>query len=156
MAPAVVFPKCSMSSVFVCYSFHYQCIQHPKWLQHSSISTYTFSLNSPFTLESVHPVVTSFFLGGRTALKSPHFIRVVHTTGTHSPIGLSFLTANNSRMAVLQTLVTEKQPQLTFGSRRANTWQNNRCLNSPYVAVLHRKTTASQPYVHHGPHLRLP
>ena len=36
--------------------------------------------------------------------------------------GNSFLTVNNSRVTVLQTLVTEKQPQLTFGSSLTNPW----------------------------------
>ena len=51
-------------------------------------------------------------LGGGTALRSPHFIRVVHTTGRRPLIGHGFLTVNNSRMTVLQTLVTERQPPL--------------------------------------------
>ena len=50
-------------------------------------------------------------------------------------------------MTVLQTLVTEKQPQLIIGSRQTNTWRNDQNVNPPYVAVLHRKTTKSQPYV---------
>ena len=44
----------------------------------------------------------------------PHFIRVVHTTGGSPLIGHGFLTINNSKMTVLQTLVTEKQPPLTL------------------------------------------
>ena len=32
-------------------------------------------------------------------------------------------------------------------------WQNDQYLNSPYVAVLHRKMTEAQPYVHRGPHI---
>ena len=43
----------------------------------------------------------------------PHFIQVVHTTGGRQLIGHGFLTiSNNSRMTVLQTLVTKKQPPL--------------------------------------------
>ena len=32
----------------------------------------------------------------------------------------------------------------------------SRYLSLPYVDVLHRKTTVSQPYIHRGPHLQLP
>ena len=81
--------------------------------------------------------------------RSPHFVRVVHTTGGRP----QFLTINNSRITVLHMLVTERQPQLTFGSRRTNTWRNDQYLNSNYVAVLHQKTTELQPYVHRGSHL---
>ena len=45
-------------------------------------------------------------------------------------IGHVFLTVTKSRMTLLQTLVTEKQPQLTFGSRWMNTWQNDQYLKS--------------------------
>ena len=54
------------------------------------------------------------FLGGGTAPRSPHFGRVGHTTGRRPLLqtGHGFLTVNNSRMSVLQTLVTKKQPPL--------------------------------------------
>ena len=58
-------------------------------------------------------------------------------------------------MTVLQMYVTEKQPQLTFGSHRMNMWQNDQYLNSPYIAILHQKMTESQPYVHRESHLWL-
>ena len=50
------------------------------------------------------------FPGSGTASRLPHFVGVVHTKGGRPLIGHSFLTANNSKMTVLQTLVTEKQP----------------------------------------------
>ena len=53
-------------------------------------------------------------------------------------------------MTVLKMLVTVKQPQLTL----IHLWQNVQYLNSPFVTVLHRKMTKSQPYVHRGPHLQ--
>ena len=55
-------------------------------------------------------------------------------------------------MTVLKMLVTVKQPLLTLTHLRRNV----QYLNSPYVTVLHRKMTESQPYVHGGPHLWLP
>ena len=58
------------------------------------------------------------FLGGGTASRLPHFFQVVYTTIGRPLIGHAFLTVNNRRMTVLQMLVTLKQPQLTFGSRR--------------------------------------
>ena len=61
------------------------------------------------------------------------------------------LTINKSLMTVLKMLVTVKQPPLTLSNLR----QNVQYLNSPYVAVLHRKTVKSQPYVHGGPQIRL-
>ena len=48
-------------------------------------------------------------------------------------------------------LVTVKQPPLTY----VHLWENVQYLNSPYIAVLHQKTTESQSYLHHGPHLWL-
>ena len=63
------------------------------------------------------------FLGGGTTPRSPHFVRVVHTTGGWPLIGHDFITVNNSRMTVLQTLVTEKRPPLTsttLGSHQTN------------------------------------
>ena len=72
-------------------------------------------------------------------------------------IGHSFLlTVNNSQMSAPQMLVTKRQPPLTFSRHQTNMWQNDQYLNSPYVPVLHQKVTKSQPYVHVGPHLRLP
>ena len=53
------------------------------------------------------------FLGGGTAPRLPHFVRVVHTIVGQPLIRHSFLTVNNSQMTVLQTLVTERQPPLT-------------------------------------------
>ena len=52
-------------------------------------------------------------LCGGTAPRSPHLVRVVHTTGGEPLLGHTSLTINNSRITVLQTLVTEKQPPLT-------------------------------------------
>ena len=46
--------------------------------------------------------------------RSPDFVPVVHTTGGLPLIEHGLLTVNNSRKTVLQTLVTEKQSQLTF------------------------------------------
>ena len=51
-------------------------------------------------------------------------------------LDMVFLTINDSRKTVLQTLVTKKQPQLPFGSCPANMWQNDKFLNSPYVTIL--------------------
>ena len=65
---------------------------------------------APFTQEVVHSAV-KVLLGGRTAPRSPHFVLVVHTTGGRPLIGHGFLTVNNSRMTLLQTLVTKKQLQ---------------------------------------------
>ena len=104
---------------------------------------------------TVCPAVRSL-LGDGTVPRSSHFIRVVHTTGRQLLTGHRFLTFNNSRITVLQMLVTEKQAQLTFGSHQTNTWWNNQYLNSPYVTLLYWKMTKSQPYVHRGPHLWLP
>ena len=84
--------------------------------------------------------------------RSPHFVRVVHTTGGQPLIGHGVLTINNSRMAVLKTLVTVKRPSLTL----THLQRNVQYLNSPYAAVLHQKTTESQPYVHRGLHLWSP
>ena len=53
-------------------------------------------------------------LGSGTAPRSPHFVRAVHATGRGPLIGHGFLIINNSRMTVLQTLVTEKRPPLTL------------------------------------------
>ena len=108
--------------------------------------------NAPFILQVVVPRL-EFFLGSGTAPpRSPHFVRVVHTIGGRPLIGHSVLTVNNSRMTVLQTMVTEKQPPLTLTQLQGNV----QYLNSPYVVVLHQKITDSQPYVHCGPHLQLP
>ena len=108
------------------------------------------------------------FLGGLTASRSTHFVWVVHTTGGQSLIGQGLLTVNNSWKTVLQMLVTEKQPQLTFGSHRTNTWQNDQYLNSPNVTMLHWKTSLCRPwttplvtivsnsYAHAGNYLRMP
>ena len=101
------------------------------------------------------PWLEVFLIGGTTS-SSPHFGWVLHTTGRWPLIGQSILTINNSRKTALQTLVTEKKHQLTFGSHHTNTWRNDQYLNSPYVTVLHRKMTESQPYVDRGPHPLLP
>ena len=79
------------------------------------------------------------FLGSWTASRSPHLVRVVHTTGRQLLIGHGFLAINNSWMTVLKTWVTVKQPQLTFGSRRMNKWRNNQYQNSPCVFVWYRR-----------------
>ena len=57
-------------------------------------------------------------LCGGTVPGLPHFIQVVYTTSGWPLIGHSFLTISNSRMTVLQMLVTEKQPLLTSTYRR--------------------------------------
>ena len=69
--------------------------------------------NAPSTLQAVVPLLEVLF-GGGTAPRSPHFVRDVHTTGGQPLIGHGFLTINNSRMTVLQTSVTMKQPPLTL------------------------------------------
>ena len=46
-------------------------------------------------------------------------------------------------MTVPQMLVTERQLPLTSTHLRTNMWRNNQYLNSPYVTILHQKTTAS-------------
>ena len=61
-------------------------------------------------------MVRSFHSGRTPPPRSPHFIRVVHTTGGRPLIGHDVLTVNNSLMTVLQTLVTETQPPLTIPS----------------------------------------
>ena len=71
-----------------------------------------YQANAPFTLQAVSPAVRSF-LSGQTAPRWPHLIQVVHNTGGQPLIEDGFLTVNNSRMTVLQTLVTEKQSPLT-------------------------------------------
>ena len=88
----------------------------------------------------IRPTVRSFFYVG-TALRSPHCIRVVHTTVGRLLIGHSFLTISNSWMTVLQTLVTKQQPplpQFTFSSLWMNRWQDYTYLNSP-ISILHQK-----------------
>ena len=55
-------------------------------------------------------------------------------------------------MTVLQMMVTERQPPLTL----THIQPNDQYLNLPYVTILHQKMAESQPYVHRGPHLRLP
>ena len=55
-------------------------------------------------------------LRGGTTPRSPQFVGVVHTTDGRQLIGYSVLTVNNSRMTVLQMMITVKQPQLSFGS----------------------------------------
>ena len=60
------------------------------------------------------PIGCQVSLGSGTASKWPHFVRVVYTTGGWPLIGHSFLTINNSGITVLQVLVTENQPSLTF------------------------------------------
>ena len=67
---------------------------------------------APFTLQAIVPWL-KVFLRGITAPRSLHFVRVVHTTGGRPLIGNSVLTVNNSRMTVLQMLVTKRQPPLT-------------------------------------------
>ena len=86
---------------------------------------------------------TDVLLSGGPITRSLHFVWVVHTKDGLPLIGHGFLTVSNSRTTVLQTLVTKKQPQVTFGSRDMNRWQNDQYLNSPYVAVLHWKMTES-------------
>ena len=49
-----------------------------------------------------------------TTLRSPYFVRVVHTTGGWPLIGQGFLIINKSRMTLLPMLVTVKQPPLTL------------------------------------------
>ena len=66
----------------------------------------------PFHTTRGRPAVRSFF-GVGTTPRLPHFVEVVHTTGRWPLIGHSVLTINNSRMTVLQTMVTERQPPLT-------------------------------------------
>ena len=68
--------------------------------------------------------------------RSPHFVRVVHTTGGRPLIGHGVLTVNNSLMTVLVTLVTVKQPPLAL----THLQRNVQYLNSPYVTILYRKT----------------
>ena len=78
------------------------------------------------------------FLGGRTAPFRP-----ISSHYRKTPlIGHGVLTVNNSRMTIPQMLVTERQPPLTLTHLR----RNDQYLNSLYVAVLHQKTTESQPY----------
>ena len=48
-----------------------------------------------------------------TTPRSPHFVQVVHTTDRQPLIGHRFTTVNNSRIRILRTLVTQKQPSLT-------------------------------------------
>ena len=52
------------------------------------------------------------------------------------------VTISNSSTAVVETLVTKRQPPLTFGSH----WMN----------TCYRYKNESQPYVNCGPHLQLP
>ena len=116
------------------------CLYHFTETQRQHFSTFLFSwtslchksafCNTPFTLQAVVPRLEVLLGSGTAPLpRSPHFIWVVHTTGGQPLIGHSFLTSNNRRMTVLLTLVTRKQPQLTFGS-------NDQYFHSPYVAVL--------------------
>ena len=56
------------------------------------------------------------FVGGGNISRLPHFIQIVHSTGRRSLIGHGFLTINNSRMTVLQMLVTKKHPPLNHYS----------------------------------------
>ena len=76
-------------------------------------STYRLhTFYAPFTLQAVHPTVEVLLASG-TASRWPHFVHIDHITGRPPLIGHSFLTVNNSRMTVLQMLVTKKEPLLT-------------------------------------------
>ena len=102
-------------------------------------STYT-----PFTLHRRHVPQLEVLLGGETALPGCHILSELFTLQADSHrLDTVFLTVNNTRMTVLQTLVTEEQPQLTFGGSRMNMWRNDQYLNSPYVVLLHWKATES-------------
>ena len=108
------------------------------------------STYAPFTLQAVHPAVISFTRQRNHPQMAPFWPSYSH----YRRMATDWAEFFNSRMTVLK-MVTEKQPplsQLTFGSHRMNMWGNDQYLNSPYVAVLLRKTTESQPYVHRGPH----
>ena len=59
------------------------------------------------------------------------------TTGVQPLIGHGVLAVNNSWMTVLKMLVTVKRPPITL----THLLQNDQYLNSPYEAILHRKTT---------------
>ena len=74
-------------------------------------------LYTPFTLQVFVPGL-EVFVGGGTTPKSPHVVRVSHTTGGRPLIGHGLLTVNNSRMTVLQMMIPTQQPQLSFGSHR--------------------------------------
>ena len=63
----------------------------------------------------------------------PSPIRIVHPTDGWPLIGHGVFAISNSRMTVLQMLVTERQPPLTLTHLR----RNDQYLNSPYVPILH-------------------
>ena len=92
---------------------------------------------APFTLQAIVPWLPwlDVFLGGGPGPQFAPFHPSCNTTGRRPLIGHSFLTVNNSWMTVLQTMVTVKQPQLTFGSCRMKQ------PISSSAAVLHLKMT---------------
>ena len=107
--------------------------------------------NAPFILQAVVPQL-EVFLGSRTAPQvAPFCPRWIHYWQVVTD-WTRFSTINKSRMTILKTSVTKKQPPLTL----THLQRNDQCLNLPYVTALHQKTTESQPYVHRGPHLRSP
>ena len=96
------------------------------------ILSFWATLNAPYTTSS-HPAVRSFSWQQN---RPPGFPISFEMFTLHQQPA-RFLTVNNNRLTVLQTLVAEKQPPLTL----THLQQNDQYLNSPYVAVLHRKTT---------------
>ena len=68
--------------------------------------------NAPFTLPVVRLMVRSFSWQWNLPQVAPFHSSCPHCS-RQPLITLSFLTVNNSRMTVLQTMVTEEQPPLT-------------------------------------------
>ena len=74
--------------------------------------------------------------------RSRHFIQVVHTTGSLIH-GFKCLAKRSCPTTTIRDLC----------ETLCHSGKTSMYLHSPYVAVQHRKTTESQPYVHSGSHL---
>ena len=81
----------------------------------SIVSTGRYSVDTILmSLSRNRRYISWFYSAAELPPKSPHFVRVVHTTGRQPLIGHCFLTIENGRMTILQMLVTKKQPPLTL------------------------------------------
>ena len=103
----LAFVKCVYFLIWGNWYLHFR----PDMCQISLLSTNYLNC---FSTTGGGPMVRSFSRRRNCPPRSPHLVQVIHTTCRQLLIGHGFLTVNSSRMTVLQTLATEKQPPLTL------------------------------------------